>query len=208
MDTMFENMLFDMIYHEHLSYISIIALEHLLKRFDMQIFEIKSVSSHGGSLRVHIQKKSGTRKPELEVAKYRQDEIQKGYQNDQIYHQFGRQVMEVKEKLVQYVRGLKDKGKSSAGYGAPAKASTIINFCHLTQRDIDFIVDDNPLKQNLYTPGSRIPIVPRDYLDRHPTDIVVIFAWNFANEIIKKMEPLKSKGVQFIVPLPNPQLIS
>jgi len=102
------------------------------------------------------------------------------------------------------ITDIKNQGKTISGYGAPAKASTIINFCELTPHQVDYIVDDNPLKQDRLIPGRKIPIVPSTHLNEHPTDYVLIFAWNFAAEIIKKIEPLRAKGVQFIIPLPEP----
>ena len=97
------------------------------------------------------------------------------------------------------------QGKTLSGYGAPAKGNTLINFCNFTPAQINYIVDDNPLKQNLFTPGAHIPVVPSAVLFEKPTDFVLIFAWNFANEIIQKLSPLREKGVRFLIPLPDPR---
>jgi hypothetical protein len=102
---------------------------------------------------------------------------------------------------------IKQNGKTVSGYGAPAKATTIINFCQLTPHQIHYIVDDNPLKQNRLVPGRKIPIVTSAYLNEHPTDFVLIFAWNFAKEIIAKIEHLREKNIQFIIPLPEPIVV-
>ncbi len=103
---------------------------------------------------------------------------------------------------------LRAEGKTVCGYGAPAKATTIINFCGLTPQQIEYIVDDNPLKQGRYVPGGNIAIVPSSYLEANPANFVLIFAWNFAKEIIGKISHLENRGVQFIVPLPEPRLVS
>ena len=202
--TMLEQMFFDMIYHEHVCYIGVTALGFLMERFGMELFDITEVGTHGGSLRVFIQKKGGPRKRTAIVDRFLREEKEKGCLGEKVYQDFGARVLGFKEKLNGMIRGLKKQGKSVSGYGAPAKASTIINFCALTPDEIDYIVDDNPLKQERLIPGRKIPIVPSAYLNEHPTDYVLIFAWNFAKEIITKIEPLRTRGVKFIIPLPEP----
>ena len=204
---MCEEMLFDMVYHEHLSYIAVTPLQFLLKEFGLEIFAIERVASHGGSLRVFIQKKNGGHLRSSEVETFVKEEREKGYGSAPLYQEFAQRVLEVKKNTVGFVRQLKSQGKSISGYGAPAKGNTLINFCAFTPSQIDFVVDDNPLKQNLFTPGARIPVVPAEYLLDHPTDCVILFAWNFAEEIIRKLEVLQKKRVQFIVPLPKPRIV-
>jgi len=205
--TMVEEMLFDMIYHEHLSYITVTSLRVLLSDFDLEIFAIDRVASHGGSLRVFIQKKTGDRATSSEVGSLLKDEAKKGYGSATLYTDFARRVHQVKKELVAFVQQLKSRGMSVSGYGAPAKGNTLINFCGFRSSEIDYIVDDNPLKQNLFSPGAHIPVVPGKHLFEHPTNTIIIFAWNFAEEIIRKLEPLRQKGVKFIVPLPNPRVV-
>lgn len=204
---MFEGMLFDMIYHEHLSYIAVAPLRLLLAQFGLEIFAIEQVASHGGSLRVFIQKKKGARPISKEVETLEKEEAKKGYGSERIYREFAQRVDNVRTELVSFVNQTKSQKKSLSGYGAPAKGNTLINFCGFTSSEIDYLVDDNPLKQSLFTPGARIPVVPSQYLFQHPTDYVLIFAWNFAAEIIKKLEPLREKGTQFIVPLSKPRIL-
>ena len=205
--TMIDQMLFDMIYHEHLSYISITALKFLLKKHDLEIFDVVPVSSHGGSLRVFIQKKGAGFPQSQKVAAILLEEQTKGIGSGTSYRNFAVRVAEWRETFVQMMVDLKAKGKSISGYGAPAKANTIINYCHLNSSHIDYIVDDNPLKQGKFSPGAKIPIIPSAQLTDNPTDYVIIFAWNFAQEIIQKIGHLKSKGVQFIIPLPRPEIV-
>ncbi|MFH1800792.1 MAG: class I SAM-dependent methyltransferase [Candidatus Omnitrophota bacterium] len=201
--TMIEKMFFDMIYHEHVCYIGITALGFLMERFDMEIFDITEKGTHGGSLRVFMQKKGGPYRRAAIVDRFLREEKEKGCLDAKTYQDFACRVRGFKEKLNGMVAALKEQRKTISGYGAPAKASTIINFCELTPREIDYIVDDNPLKQDRLIPGRKIPIVTSAYLGEHPTDYVLIFAWNFANEIILKIEPLRARGVKFIVPLPE-----
>jgi len=205
--TMVEEMLFDMIYHEHLSYIAVNPLKYVLDQFGLEIFAIEQVASHGGSLRVFIQKQGAGQKISSEVGELSAKETRGGYSGDKLYRDFADRVHGVKKDLVRFVEDIQKTGKTVSGYGAPAKGNTLINFCGFTPSEISYIVDDNPLKQNLLSPGARIPVVPSQHLHGHPTDFVIIFAWNFASEIIKKLETLKQKGVKFIIPLPKPQII-
>jgi SAM-dependent methyltransferase len=205
--TMLEKMFFDMIYHEHVCYIGITALGFLMERFGMEIFDITERGTHGGSLRVFMQKKGGPYRRAVSVDRFLREEKEKGCLDAKTYQDFASRVMSFKEKLNGMVAVLKKQEKTISGYGAPAKASTIINFCELTPREIDYIVDDNPLKQGRLIPGRKIPIVTSAYLDEHPTDYVLIFAWNFAEEIILKIEPLRARGVKFIIPLPEPKTV-
>lgn len=205
--TMFKEILFDMIYHEHLSYIAVRPLKFLLERFDLEIFDIERVASHGGSLRVAIQKKGAGRPVTPTVETLLAEEASSGYGSFPIYQQFSENVQKVRAKLLQIVRQIKSEGGTLSGYGAPAKGNTLINFCRFSSSEIEYLVDDNPLKQNLAAPGSRIPVVPSKVLLEKPTDAVLIFAWNFAEEILKKLEPLRKCGVKFIIPLPEPRIV-
>lgn len=202
--TMLEKMFFDMIYHEHVCYIGVTALDFLMKHFGMEIFDMTEVGTHGGSLRVFMQKKGGPRQRKPVVERFLREEKEKGCLEEKIYRSFACRVTDFKKKLNGMIAVFKKQGKTISGYGAPAKASTIINFCGLTPQEIDYIVDDNPLKQERLIPGRKIPIVTSAHLNDHPTDYVVIFAWNFAREIISKIEPLRARGVKFIIPLPEP----
>lgn len=205
--TMLDDMVFDMIYHEHLSYISVNALKYVTERFGLKIFDIQYVSSHGGSLRVFIEKKNGPYEVSPVVGEYVKKEIEKGCFKEKVYRDFATKVYQVKENMLKWIREAKQNGKTISGYGAPAKGNTLICFCDLSTKEIDYIVDDNPLKQGLYSPGAHIPVVTSEYLKSHPTDFVIIFAWNFAAEIMKKLSDLKSQGVRFAVPLPELRLI-
>lgn len=205
--TMLEKMFFDMVYHEHVCYIGVTALSFFMERFGMELFDIAEVDTHGGSLRVFIQKKGGPRSRMPVIDKFLSEEKKKGCLGEKTYQNFADRVINFKEKLRRMITELKGQGKTISGYGAPAKASTIINFCEFTPREIHYIVDDNPLKQDRLIPGRKIPIVPSAHLNNEPTDFVLIFAWNFAREILLKIEPLRSKGVRFIIPLPEPAVI-
>ncbi len=203
--TMVEELLFDMIYHEHLSYIAVHSLKYVVEKFGLEIFRIDFVPSHGGSLRVFMQKKTGGRPVHESVEHFLRKEKDGGYLSGAVYQDFAKRVMGIRDDFRAMIAREKAAGKKIAGYGAPAKASTILNFYGLTANDIDYVVDDNPLKQNYLTPGVKIPIRPSSELEKQPVDIIVIFAWNFAREILKKIGHWKDKGVRFVLPLPGPQ---
>lgn len=202
--TMLDELLFDMIYHEHLSYIALSPLRFVLGRFGFQVFDVERVASHGGSLRVFAQKEGGGRPVAPIVGELLQSEREKGLHEAAAYQTFAREVMETKRRFMAQVSALRRSGKSICGYGAPAKASTLINFYGLTAKDILYVVDDNPLKQGYSVPGAKIPIVPSARLFEKPPDHVIIFAWNFAKEIMQKIGPLRERGVEFLVPVGKP----
>ena len=123
------------------------------------------------------------------------------------YKKFANKVYEVKEKLISYIQDIKNQGESIAGYGAPAKSTTLLNFCNIGKDFIDYVVDDNPLKIGLYTPGAHIPVVSSEYLDEKTPDYVLILAWNFTHEILEKTKKYANQGVKFIIPLPEPKIV-
>lgn len=203
--TMLDELLFDMTYHEHLSYIGVTALKFVAERFGFQIFDIRAVSSHGGSLRVFMQKRNGGHQVMPVVEHFLEHEVKEKHLDLATHELFAKRVLKVRQDFVTLIKKMKAEGKTISGYGAPAKASTLCNFYGLSPKHLDYVVDDNPLKQNRFIPGAHIPIVTSAHLNAHPTDVVVIFAWNFAEEIIRKISHLEEKGVTFLVPLFNPK---
>lgn len=156
---MHDNLVFDMIYHEHVSYMNVAPLQFFLNRFGLDIFDIKELESHGGSLRVYASWKDGSYSMTDRAQHYIDLEKEKGYNEPAQAEEFAGKVLAIKDKLWEFINKAKAEGKSVAGYGAPAKASTIINFCEFGPDDIDYIIDDNPLKQNLLSPGDRKSVV-------------------------------------------------
>ncbi len=201
---MLRDMTFDGIYHEHLFHYSLTPLDYFFKKNGMKIFRVQVVSSHGGSLRVFVKKAESQRPIDASVAEMLEKEKTVGIHDFKTYEDFARRVYKNREKLVKLVRELKAQGKSIAGYGAPAKATTLLSFCNLGAGVIDYIVDDSSLKQNLYLPGMHIPIVSSEMLDKKQPDYVIILAWNFAEEILKKTKEYADAGVKFIIPVPEP----
>ncbi len=202
-----EYMTFDNIYHEHLSYYSLTTLKYFFEKHDMEIFNSIKVKTHGGSLRVFIQKKNNEHKINENVNKILDYEKKIGINNMGIHKGFAEKVYSVKEKLNSYIKNIKKEKRIIAGYGAPAKSSTLLNFCSIGKKEIDYIVDDNPLKIGLYTPGTHIPVVSSEELEKNTPDYILILAWNFTHEILEKTKKYADKGVKFIIPLPEPRIV-
>lgn len=202
-----EKNLFDTIYHEHLSYISLRPLVALFKRFNMEIFDVKKVSSHGGSLRIYIKKSDASYKVRRVVQDFVNREIKLGFNNIETYFEFAKRIGENKTKLIMLLKKLKSKGKTIAGYGAPAKGNTLLNYFKIGPQILDYIVDDSEYKQGLYTPGTHIPVVPFRKIAETKPDYIFILAWNFAKPLMNKLSDFKESGGHFIIPVPEVKII-
>jgi len=204
---MLEKMTFDTIYHEHLSYFTVTPLVKFFNKFGMGIFKIKKVDSHGGSLRIFVKNQSVKFYIDESVNRFLENEKKIGVGDSALYENFAQRVLDVKSTLLNFLQKIKDEGKSIAAYGAPAKGNTLLNFCGIGQKHIDYVIDDNPLKQDLFTPGTHIPVVDSSILDKNRPDFVLILAWNFAEEILAKNKKYRDEGVKFIIPLPEPVIV-
>ena len=199
----YEKTLFDTIYHEHLAYHSVKPLVAFFKANGMELIEAIRVGSHGGSLRGIAQIAGGPHKVGSSVAEAVAYEEKIGLDRAETFRQFGRNINQLRDDLGALLRKLKSEGKSIAGFGAPAKATTLMHHFKIGPDLVDFIVDDSPLKQGLYTPGFHIPVVPQDEMYKRKPDYVLILAWNFAGPIIKKNQAFLDQGGHFIVPIPK-----
>lgn len=202
-----EKNLFDTIYHEHLSYLSIRPLMALFKRFNMEIFDVKKVNSHGGSLRVYIKKAEAKYKVKKNVQKLINKEIGLGLNKINIYVKFAKAIEKNKKRLIMLLKNLKSQNKTIVGYGAPAKGNTLLNFYKIGPKILDYIIDDSSYKQGLYTPGTHIPVVSINKLSETKPDYVFILAWNFADPLMNKLSDFKKSGGHFIIPVPQAKII-
>ncbi len=200
------DMTYDNIYHEHVFYYSLHSLIQLFQRHNMRIFKAERISSHGGSLRIYVAKDDRT--IDNSVHNMTDPERTMKIENLHTYQAFAEGLMKRIGDLRALFLELKQRRKLVAGYGAPAKSSTMINSVGLDVSLIRYIVEDAPLKQGLYAPGSHIPIVSPDMLEKNPPDYLVIFAWNYADDIMRKLEKLRSRGVEFIIPMPEIRIIN
>jgi len=201
----FEKTLFDTIYHEHLSYHAVKPLVGLFARHGMELIDAVRVDSHGGSLR-GIAKRQGGRWPiQPSVADLISQEAQLGLHSAEAYQRFFEHIQSRKQELTALLRQRKAQDRKIAGFGAPAKATTLMFHLGLGPDTLNYIIDDSPLKQGLYSPGHHIPVVPSSHLydPAHRPDDVLILAWNFAEPIMAKHQAFHTQGGHFIVPLPE-----
>ena len=186
-----KDLTFDNIYHEHYNYWSLLSLTKFFKNFDLKIFNAEKIDTHGGSLRVYISK-SNKKKIHSNVKKLLNEEIKFGLKNFETYRNFGKKVYEIRKNVLKNLTKLKQKTKKIIGFGAPAKATTALNFYGITDQ-IDFIVEDNPLKHNKFIPGVKIPIKNKSQIKDNDNTLIVL-AWNFFNDIKKNNSKL-SKNI-------------
>jgi hypothetical protein len=192
---------YDTIYHEHLCYFSVMALQKLCEAAGLGITRIDRVPVHGGSLRVYAGIKTGHCREAQELA---QQEMSAGLHSLAAYEQFAARVSEHRRLLRSFLCDRLTRGRSLAAYGAPAKGNTLLNYCGIDTSIIPFTVDRNPRKVGKFTPGMHIPVRPVSaLLDQRP-DEVLILAWNFAREIMRQQEAYRVQGGRFITPLPAP----
>ncbi len=203
----FEKTLFDTIYHEHLSYHSVAPLRRFFAGLGMEILDAQRIDTHGGSIRVAVQKAGGRLAARPSVNRLVAHEDRLGLGDPETLRAFADRIAGVRTELVGLLRRLASEGKRIAGYGAPAKATTLVYHFDLGPETIAFIVDDSPLKQGLYSPGKHIPVLPSSALVERNVDYAVVLAWNFADSIIRNSEAYRRAGGRFVVPLPEVKVV-
>jgi hypothetical protein len=197
---------FDTIYHEHVFYYSLHALNGLVCRAGLELFDVSRQAVHGGSLRVFMQH-PGAGPVAREVADMLADEVAVGLTSPEHYDSFGRSVATLKQELVSMLSGLKASGKRLAAYGAPAKGNTLLNYCGIGTDLLEFTVDRSPHKQGRMLPGSHLPILAPEALVEQQLDYALILPWNLADEIVAQQRPYLDRGGKFIVPIPHPMIL-
>lgn len=200
-----ENIEFDTIYHEHLSYFAVRPLVYLFEKFGMRIVDIKNIPSHGGSIRVFVKKSS--KDHSQNVIRMLSAEKKARLDSIETYMRFAEKVALIKEELVKLLKKLKDKNEKITGYGATAKGNTLLNYCQIGTGLLDYITDTTPFKQGRYTPGMHIPILPEERFHEDPPDYALLLAWNYADAILQKEKKYIENGGRFILPTPKPRVI-
>lgn len=203
---MIQNMVFDFIYHEHLSYFSVKPLESFFPRYGLELCDIDRVPTKGGSLRYYVQRRGGGRSVSRVVGELIAYERDMGLDRKEIFQEFCSRINKRKSQLLEKLRELKAQGKTIAGYGASATTTTLIYHFGISEM-MDYIVDDNPAKQNTYSPGFHIPVVPSDALYERKPDYVVMLAWRYFDPIVKKHHGFLLRGGCFIRPLPDFEIV-
>ena len=199
---------FDTIYHEHFSYFSFLAVERILAEHGLTIFDVEVLPSHGGSLRIYAcHEGDPSHSVSVRVDRMRAEEGALGLWDLGYYESFSRRVVETKHRLLDLLIDLKLSGLSVAGYGAPGKGNTLLNYCGIRTDFLDYTVDRNPFKQGRFLPGSHIPIAHPDRIAETKPDVVLILPWNLRDEIIAQLGFIRSWGGRFIVPIPEAEVV-
>lgn len=198
---------FDTIYHEHFSYFSFTTISAVFARHGLEVFDVHELPTHGGSIRVYVQPAHSGRWPTTtRVGELKTREAAAGLTSLAPYQQFQARVHATKRELLSFLIKARNEGKRVAGYGAPGKGNTLLNYCGIGTDFMEFTVDRSPAKQGTWTPGSRIPILaPEEIFKRRP-DYVLILPWNLRDEIVAKMSVVRDWGGRFVVPIPRVEI--
>jgi SAM-dependent methyltransferase len=196
---------FDTIYHEHLSYFSLTALEHCFRRSSLALVDVERVPVHGGSLRVFVAHAPAP--PSARVRALLAEESEWGVAHEGPYRRFADRVRRLRDDLTGRLGRLRAEGRRIAAYGASAKGTTLLTYCGIGRETLDFVVDRSPHKQGRFMPGSRLPIYPTERLVEDMPDYTLLLAWNFAGEIIGQQAEYRRRGGRFIVPIPELRVV-
>ena len=198
-----ERGLFDTIYHEHLSYHSVTPMQRFVETFGLRLFAAKRINTQGGSIRFYIEHETGTRPIDGSVEELVSLETQLGLDGLQPYDELAGRISSAGSALRERIDHYRNNNKRIAGFGAPAKLTTLLHEFRISGDSIAFVAEDNEFKVGLFTPGLHVPIHGPESLYEQDIDIVVVFAWNFAASIIERHRTLTDRGVVFVIPLPN-----
>jgi len=198
---------YDTVYHEHLCYFSVTPILRMFERAGLAILRIDSVAVHGGSLRVYAGQWERNGRHAESVQAMAREECSRGLTGFARYEEFGEKTAANRQAIRDLLCRLKSEGRSVAGYGAPAKGNTLLNYCGIDTSLVPYTVDKNPLKVGTYTPGTHIPVLPVETLLERQPDYVLILAWNFAGEIMEQQREYHRRGGRFIIPIPAPRVV-
>jgi hypothetical protein len=204
---MVDGLAFDTIYHEHLCYFSLAVLRRLFDRFGLGLVDATLLPIHGGSLLVEVAHADGPYRFSRRISPFLEHEQRQELAAPATWRRFADRVVRLREELPAFLDRLLAGGLRLAGYGAPAKGNTLMCYCGIGPDRLPYVVDKSPFKQGLLTPGQHVPVHdPRRLLEDRP-DVVLILAWNFADEIVAQQAEYRRRGGRFLVPVPRPRFL-
>jgi SAM-dependent methyltransferase len=199
---------FDTIYHEHFSYFSLLTARTVLAAHGLEVFDVDELASHGGSLRLYAQRRAEGRQPvSPRVEKLAGRERALGFDTLEGHSAFSPRVMETKWRLLEFLIDRRREGKRIAGYGAPGKGNTLLNYCGIRTDLLEFTVDRNPYKQGQFLPGTHIPIRHPEALEQARPDYILILPWNLKKEIVAQLSYTREWGARCVVPIPEVEVL-
>ncbi|MDT8428118.1 MAG: class I SAM-dependent methyltransferase [Pseudomonadales bacterium] len=194
---------FDTIYHEHYSYLSLLALQPIFERAGLRVFDIEHLPTHGGSLRVFVCHKAAVHSTTKAVQECLHREASSGLNSPEVYAGFAERVRATKRALLSHLINARQDGRRIAAYGAAAKGNTLLNYCGIGTDFIDYVVDRNPAKQGRLLPGTRIPVYGPERIFETRPDELLILPWNIREEVMQQMAGIREWGARFVVPIPG-----
>jgi SAM-dependent methyltransferase len=198
---------FDTIYHEHFSYFSLYSAEKIFAAHGLRIFDVDQLSTHGGSLRIYAcHEEDRSKTVSRKVISLRAHEEQAGVSNLESYSSFTKTVEDTKYRLLEFLIQARREGKQVAGYGAPGKGNTLLNYCGVRSDLLPYTVDRNPYKHGKFLPGSHIPIFSPERIRETKPDYILILPWNLKDEIMQQLSYAREWGARFVVPIPEVQV--
>jgi hypothetical protein len=201
---LFENNQFDTIYHEHFSYFSLLVARRIFAAHHLTLFDVEELPTHGGSIRIYLRHEGDATKPIMPaVPALLAAEARAGFDRLSHHLSFGPQVQRAKRQLLSFLIQAKDEGKQVAGYGAPGKGNTLLNYCGIRADLLDYTVDRNPYKQGRFLPGTHIPIFEPARIAETKPDYVMILPWNLRDEIMQQLSFVRAWGARFVIPIPE-----
>ncbi|MFZ0505420.1 MAG: class I SAM-dependent methyltransferase, partial [Chthoniobacterales bacterium] len=208
LERLMEENQYDTIYHEHFSYFSLVTVEKIFAARGLTVFDVEEIPTHGGSLRIYIRHAEDAAKAVTSaVESLRRRELANKLDRMETYNSFSEQVQESKRALLELLIRSRREGKRVAGYGAPGKGNTLLNYCGIRTDFMEFTVDRNPYKQGCFLPGTHIPIYPTSRIAEVRPDYILILPWNLKAEIMSQLAYVRDWGAKFIVPIPTAEVL-
>jgi hypothetical protein len=205
--TLLDQLEFDTIYHEHLSYCSLVPIERLCRVHGFCLVDVDRVDLHGGSVILHMRRQRPGVRPSQRLETMMREEDESGLVSPARLNRFGEAVRSWRGEFIARMDELQRGGARLIGYGAAAKGNTLLNYCPSVAQHLSCILDRSPHKQGRYTPGTHLPVRPVEHWTQSQATHMLILAWNFKDEIMRQMQGFAERGGRFVIPIPQPEVV-